>query len=132
MKKKLLQAWLQFTEGDILELLHRLDVENCPEVAVPVLNAVFSLSPLNDCVQNCKYLDNRYGHQLSFLLLMIKLIFSCKLWCIPGVCILKCFGYVLFVCFNVFSNWKWLWKLQGGVNSSIKQALLWVIGLNNY
>lgn len=59
MKKKLLQAWLQFTEGDILELLHRLDVENCPEVAVPVLNAVFSLSPLNDCVQNCKYLDNR-------------------------------------------------------------------------
>ncbi|OXB59372.1 hypothetical protein ASZ78_004215, partial [Callipepla squamata] len=59
MKKKLLQAWLQFTEGDVLELLHRLDVENCPEVAVPVVNAVFSSSPLNDCVQNCKYLDNR-------------------------------------------------------------------------
>ncbi|KFP45685.1 Condensin complex subunit 3, partial [Chlamydotis macqueenii] len=59
MKKKLLQAWLRFTEGDVLELLHRLDVENCPEVAIPVLNAVFSLSPLHDVVQNCKNLDSR-------------------------------------------------------------------------
>ncbi|NXO67481.1 CND3 protein, partial [Phainopepla nitens] len=59
MKKKLLQAWLQFIEGDILELLHRLDVENCPEVAIPVLNAMFSLSPLHDIVQNCKSLDSR-------------------------------------------------------------------------
>ncbi|NXE48521.1 CND3 protein, partial [Casuarius casuarius] len=59
MKKKLLQAWLQLTEGDVLELLHRLDVENCIEVAIPVLNAVFSLSPLSDFVQNCKNLDSR-------------------------------------------------------------------------
>ncbi|NXQ53528.1 CND3 protein, partial [Anthoscopus minutus] len=59
LKKKLLPAWLQFTEGDVLELLHRLDVENCPEVAVPVLNAMFSLSPLHDIVQNCKNLDSR-------------------------------------------------------------------------
>ncbi|XP_010161181.1 condensin complex subunit 3 [Antrostomus carolinensis] len=57
--KKLLQAWLRFTEGDVLELLHRLDVENCPEVAIPVLNAIFSLSPLHDFVQNCKNLDSR-------------------------------------------------------------------------
>ncbi|NXT42441.1 CND3 protein, partial [Pelecanoides urinatrix] len=59
MKKKLLQAWLRLTEGDVLELLHRLDVENCPEVAIPVLNATFSLSPLHDFVQNCKNLDSR-------------------------------------------------------------------------
>ncbi|XP_008945437.1 PREDICTED: condensin complex subunit 3, partial [Merops nubicus] len=59
MKKKLLQAWLQLTEGDLLELLHRLDVEDCPEVAIPVLNAVFSLSSLPDLVQNCKTLDSR-------------------------------------------------------------------------
>ncbi|KFP30936.1 Condensin complex subunit 3, partial [Colius striatus] len=58
MKKKLLQAWLRFTEGDVLELLHRLDVENCPEVAIPVLNAVFSLSSLHDLVQNSKNLDS--------------------------------------------------------------------------
>ncbi|NWS70114.1 CND3 protein, partial [Crotophaga sulcirostris] len=59
MKKKLLQAWLQLSEGDILQLLHRLDVENCPEVAKPVLNAMFSLSSLHDLVQNCKNLDGR-------------------------------------------------------------------------
>ncbi|NXD20422.1 CND3 protein, partial [Spelaeornis formosus] len=59
MKKKLLQAWLQLTEGDVLELLHRLDVENCPEVATPVLNSMFSLSPLHDIVHNCKNLDSR-------------------------------------------------------------------------
>ncbi|NXY83464.1 CND3 protein, partial [Alcedo cyanopectus] len=59
MSKKLLQAWLQMSEGDILEFLHRLDVENCPEVAVPVLNALFSLSPLHDLVQNFKNLDSR-------------------------------------------------------------------------
>ncbi|XP_027747052.1 condensin complex subunit 3 [Empidonax traillii] len=57
--RKLLQVWLQFTEGDVLELLHRLDVENCPEVAIQVLNALFSLSPLHGVVQNCKNLDNR-------------------------------------------------------------------------
>ncbi|NWT83785.1 CND3 protein, partial [Lanius ludovicianus] len=59
MKKKLLQVWLQFSEEDVLELLHKLDVENCPEVAISVLNAVFSLSPLHDIVQNCKNLDSR-------------------------------------------------------------------------
>ncbi|NXA14705.1 CND3 protein, partial [Sapayoa aenigma] len=59
MKKKLLQAWLRFTEGDVLELLHRLDMENCPEVAIPVLNAMFSLSPLRDIVQDSKSLDSR-------------------------------------------------------------------------
>ncbi|XP_050803395.1 condensin complex subunit 3 isoform X2 [Gopherus flavomarginatus] len=59
VQKKLLQAWLRLTEGDVLELLHRLDVENCPKVAVSVLNAMFSLSPLSNLVQNCKNLDNR-------------------------------------------------------------------------
>lgn len=66
MKKKLLQAWLQFTEGDVLELLHRLDVENCPEVAIPVLNAMFSLAPLHDIVQSCKNIDSRYAEHSSF------------------------------------------------------------------
>ncbi|XP_032656704.1 condensin complex subunit 3 isoform X2 [Chelonoidis abingdonii] len=59
VQKKLLQAWLRLTEGDVLELLHRLDVENCPKVAISVLNAMFSLSPLSNLVQNCKNLDNR-------------------------------------------------------------------------
>lgn len=64
--KKLLQAWLRSTEGDVLELLHRLDVENCPEVAIQVLNTIFSLSPLHDFVQNCTNLDSRYADQFSF------------------------------------------------------------------
>ncbi|MEE6462406.1 hypothetical protein FKM82_001582 [Ascaphus truei] len=59
MQKKVLQAWLRFTEGDVLELLHRLDVENSPEVAVSALNALFSVSPLNELVQNCKNIDER-------------------------------------------------------------------------
>ncbi|XP_027645480.1 condensin complex subunit 3 [Falco rusticolus] len=59
MKKKLLQAWLRFTDGDVLELLHRLDVENCAEVAISALKAIFSLSPLHDFVQNFKNLDSR-------------------------------------------------------------------------
>uniref|UniRef100_A0A8D0L520 Non-SMC condensin I complex subunit G n=1 Tax=Sphenodon punctatus TaxID=8508 RepID=A0A8D0L520_SPHPU len=48
VQKKLLQAWLRLAEGDVLELLHRLDVESCPDVALPALNAMFVLSPLSD------------------------------------------------------------------------------------
>ncbi|NXT63003.1 CND3 protein, partial [Chaetops frenatus] len=59
MKKKLLKAWLRLAEGDVLKFLCRLDVENYPEVAIPVLKAIFSLSPLHDIVQNCKILDSR-------------------------------------------------------------------------
>uniref|UniRef100_A0A8C5LLY6 Non-SMC condensin I complex subunit G n=1 Tax=Leptobrachium leishanense TaxID=445787 RepID=A0A8C5LLY6_9ANUR len=58
-QKKLIQSWLRYTEGDVLELLHRLDVENSPEVAVSALNAMFSVSPLNELVQNCKNIDER-------------------------------------------------------------------------
>lgn len=63
--KKLLQAWLQSAEGNVLELLHRLDVENCPEVAIQALNTIFSSSPLHDFVQNCINLDSRYADQFS-------------------------------------------------------------------
>ncbi|XP_030881666.1 condensin complex subunit 3 [Leptonychotes weddellii] len=59
MQKHLLQGWLRFTEGNILELLHRLDVENSPEVAVSVLNALFSVAPLNELAEICKNNDGR-------------------------------------------------------------------------
>ncbi|XP_066240790.1 condensin complex subunit 3 [Saccopteryx leptura] len=58
-QKHLLQGWLRFMEGNILELLHRLDVENSSEVAVPVLNALFSVTPLNELVEICKKNDDR-------------------------------------------------------------------------
>ncbi|KAM4709366.1 condensin complex subunit 3 isoform 2-T2 [Discoglossus pictus] len=59
IQKKLLQAWLKFTEGDVLELLHRLDVENSPEVALSALNTMFSLSPVSELAQNCKNIDEK-------------------------------------------------------------------------
>ncbi|XP_008109506.1 condensin complex subunit 3 isoform X2 [Anolis carolinensis] len=59
VQKKLLQAWLRLAEGNVLELLHWLDVESCPEVGVSALNAMFSLSPLNDVIQNFTELDGR-------------------------------------------------------------------------
>ncbi|OCT99386.1 hypothetical protein XELAEV_18005164mg [Xenopus laevis] len=59
IQKKLIQAWLQYSEGDVLDLLHRLDVENSPEVSLSALNALFSVSPVGELVQNCKNLDER-------------------------------------------------------------------------
>ncbi|XP_037384988.1 condensin complex subunit 3 [Talpa occidentalis] len=59
IRKHLLQGWLRFTEGNILELLHRLDVENSSEVAVSVLNALFSVTPLNELTEICKNDDGR-------------------------------------------------------------------------
>ncbi|XP_015098027.1 condensin complex subunit 3 isoform X2 [Vicugna pacos] len=59
MQKHLLQGWLRFTEGNILELLHRLDVENSSEVAVSVLNALFSVTSLNELAEICKNNDGR-------------------------------------------------------------------------
>nr|XP_028599158.1 condensin complex subunit 3 isoform X1 [Podarcis muralis] len=59
VQKKLLQAWLRLVEGNVLELLHRLDVESCPEVGIPALNAMFSLSPFNDLIKNFSDLDER-------------------------------------------------------------------------
>ncbi|KAM4854405.1 condensin complex subunit 3 isoform 2-T2 [Thomomys bottae] len=59
MQKHLLQGWLRFTEGNILELLHRLDVENSSEVAVSVLNALFAVTPLSELVMICKNNDRK-------------------------------------------------------------------------
>ncbi|XP_040148537.2 condensin complex subunit 3 isoform X2 [Ictidomys tridecemlineatus] len=59
IQKHLLRGWLRFTEGNILELLHRLDVENSSEVAVSVLNALFSMTPLSELVEICKNNDGR-------------------------------------------------------------------------
>ncbi|XP_056411327.1 condensin complex subunit 3 isoform X2 [Hyla sarda] len=67
MQKKLLQAWLKYTEGNVLELLHRLDVENSPEVAVSALNAMFALSSVGELVEKCKNVDESYLRTLPVL-----------------------------------------------------------------
>ncbi|XP_053113435.1 condensin complex subunit 3 isoform X2 [Hemicordylus capensis] len=62
VQKQLLQAWLGLAEGNVLELLHRLDVESCPEVGIPALNALFSLFPIDDLIKKfseLSELDNR-------------------------------------------------------------------------
>ncbi|XP_023654969.2 condensin complex subunit 3 isoform X1 [Paramormyrops kingsleyae] len=59
VQQKLLPAWLRLLQGDVLELLHRLDVEDCPEVAVSALNCIFSLSSPGDLMQGRINLDNR-------------------------------------------------------------------------
>ncbi|NP_062311.1 condensin complex subunit 3 [Mus musculus] len=59
VQKHLLQGWLRFTEGNILEFLHRLDVENSSDVAVSVLHSLFSMTPLSELVGICKNDDGR-------------------------------------------------------------------------
>ncbi|XP_048851704.1 condensin complex subunit 3 isoform X2 [Brienomyrus brachyistius] len=59
VQKMLLPAWLRLLQGDVLELLHRLDVEDCSEVAISALNCIFSLSSPGDLLQDRINLDSR-------------------------------------------------------------------------
>ncbi|XP_036444772.1 condensin complex subunit 3 isoform X3 [Colossoma macropomum] len=60
VKVCLLPAWLRLLQNDVLQLLHRLDVENCAETAVLALHALFSTATtLDDLLQNGAKLDER-------------------------------------------------------------------------
>uniref|UniRef100_A0A8C2BL90 Non-SMC condensin I complex, subunit G n=1 Tax=Cyprinus carpio TaxID=7962 RepID=A0A8C2BL90_CYPCA len=59
VKTHLLPAWLRMQQGDVLQLLHRLDVENCAETAVTTLQAIFSMATSPDDLQNGVRLDER-------------------------------------------------------------------------
>ncbi|TRY81494.1 hypothetical protein DNTS_033322, partial [Danionella cerebrum] len=41
VKTHLIPAWLRLLKGDVLQFLHKLDVENCAETAVTTLQAIF-------------------------------------------------------------------------------------------
>ena len=56
---RLLQAWLRLFEGNILELLKALDVENCLETAEVALKAMFKKTPSNDLVENFDLLNEQ-------------------------------------------------------------------------
>lgn len=60
---RLLPAWLLRLDGNILELLHRIDVENCAETALDVLKAVFKGTLSEELQQNRVQLDNRSANQ---------------------------------------------------------------------
>ncbi|KAM9857531.1 condensin complex subunit 3 [Aulostomus maculatus] len=55
----LLPAWLLRLDGNVIELLHRLDVENCVQTALDTLKAIFSNTPADELLQNKLQLDNR-------------------------------------------------------------------------
>lgn len=59
MCSRLLPAWLLRLDGDIIELLHRLDVENCAETALDMLKAIFIGTLSEELQQNRVQLDNR-------------------------------------------------------------------------
>ncbi|XDV14948.1 hypothetical protein PO909_015112 [Leuciscus waleckii] len=60
IKTHLLPAWLRLLQGDVLQLLHKLDVENCSETAVTTLHAIFSMATDPDeLLQNGIRLDER-------------------------------------------------------------------------
>lgn len=56
---RLLPAWLLRLDGDIIELLHRLDVENCAETALDMLKAIFKGTLAEELQQNRVQLDSR-------------------------------------------------------------------------
>ncbi|XP_071779296.1 condensin complex subunit 3 [Centroberyx gerrardi] len=59
VRSRLLPAWLQRLDGDVVELLHRLDVENCAQTALDTLKAIFANTPTDELLQNRLQLDNR-------------------------------------------------------------------------
>ncbi|KAA0722350.1 Condensin complex subunit 3 [Triplophysa tibetana] len=60
VKTHLLPAWLRLLQGDVLQMLHKLDVENCAETAVTTLHAIFSMATSSDeLLQNAAGLDER-------------------------------------------------------------------------
>ncbi|XP_062386691.1 condensin complex subunit 3 isoform X2 [Sardina pilchardus] len=60
VKCSLLPAWLRLLDGKVLDLLHRLDVENCAETAFEVLHALFSRAEsLEELLQGGVSLDDR-------------------------------------------------------------------------
>ncbi|KAG8014791.1 Condensin complex subunit 3 [Nibea albiflora] len=56
---RLLPAWLLRLDGNIIEMLHRLDVENCAPTALDTLKAIFEGMPTEELLQNRLQLDNR-------------------------------------------------------------------------
>lgn len=59
---RLLPSWLLRLDGDIIELLHRLDVENCSQTALDTLKAIFKGTPTDELLQNRVQLDNRCSY----------------------------------------------------------------------
>lgn len=60
---RLLPAWLLRLDGDVVELLHRIDVENCAETALDMLKAIFKGRLSEELQRNRVQLDNRSANK---------------------------------------------------------------------
>ena len=56
---KLLQSWLRGFEGNALDLLYSLDVENSTEVCQQMLQHLFNDSPIVDLIAHFNLLDDQ-------------------------------------------------------------------------
>lgn len=56
---RMLPAWLLRLDGNVIEMLHRLDVENCAQTALEALKAIFKGMSTEELLQNRVQLDNR-------------------------------------------------------------------------
>ncbi|XP_059198484.1 condensin complex subunit 3 isoform X2 [Centropristis striata] len=56
---RLLPSWMLRLDGNIIELLHRLDVENCAQTALETLKAILKGTLTEELQQNRVQLDNR-------------------------------------------------------------------------
>ncbi|XP_035021313.2 condensin complex subunit 3 isoform X1 [Hippoglossus stenolepis] len=56
---RLLPAWLLRLDGNVIDLLHKLDVENCAKTALDTLKAIFNGKPTEELLQDRVQLDNR-------------------------------------------------------------------------
>uniref|UniRef100_A0AAX7UYI5 Nuclear condensin complex subunit 3 C-terminal domain-containing protein n=1 Tax=Astatotilapia calliptera TaxID=8154 RepID=A0AAX7UYI5_ASTCA len=59
---RLLPAWLLRLDGNIIELLHRLDVENCAETALETLKAIFKNIPTEELIPKetlCEFIRSK-------------------------------------------------------------------------
>ncbi|XP_078116575.1 condensin complex subunit 3 [Sander vitreus] len=56
---RVLPSWMLRLDGNVIELLHRLDVENCAQTALDTVKAIFKGTPTEELLQNRAQLDNR-------------------------------------------------------------------------
>uniref|UniRef100_A0A7N8X876 Non-SMC condensin I complex, subunit G n=1 Tax=Mastacembelus armatus TaxID=205130 RepID=A0A7N8X876_9TELE len=56
---RLLPSWLHRLDNNVIELLHRLDVENCDKIALDALKAIFKGASSEELLENRVQLDNR-------------------------------------------------------------------------
>jgi hypothetical protein len=85
---RLLQTWLKICEGNALDLLQCLDVENAVEACRCALKALFKTSSPKELVENFDLLNERSLCYVLDLVVLIRVLF-----------VLNCSGNIKYFCF---------------------------------